>query len=69
MRFSDLDEVGEVLVDKASVFKGLTVVEADERFNVRILVVLRGELTVMPVDDLRIKQNDILIVRGDKLDK
>ena len=69
VRFSDLDEVGEVLVDKASVFKGLTVVEADERFNVRILVVLRGELTVMPVDDLRIKQNDILIVRGDKLDK
>ena len=69
VHFSDLDEVGEVLVDKDSVFKGLTVVEADERFNVRILVVLRGELTVMPVDDLRIKQNDILIVRGDKLDK
>ena len=43
--------------------------EADERFNVRILVILRGELTVMPVDDLRIKQNDILIVRGDKIDK
>ena len=69
VRFSDLDEVGEVLVDKESVFRGLTVVEADERFNVRILVILRGELTVMPVDDLRIKQNDILIVRGDKIDK
>jgi voltage-gated potassium channel len=69
VRFSDLDEVGEVLVDKESVFRGLTVVEADERFNVRILVILRGELTVMPVDDLRIKQNDILIVRSDKIVK
>ena len=69
VRFSDLDEVGEVLVDKESAFRGLTVVEADERFNVRILVILRGELTVMPVDDLRIKQNDILIVRSDKIDK
>ncbi|WP_164173739.1 ion transporter [Ruminococcus flavefaciens] len=69
VRFSDIDEVGEVLVDKESAFSGLTVVEADERFNVRILVILRGELTVMPVDDLRIKQNDILIVRSDKIVK
>ena len=69
VRFSDIDEVEEVLVDRESAFRGLTVVEADERFNVRILVILRGELTVMPVDDLRIKQNDILIVRSDKIVK
>lgn len=69
VRFSDIDEVGEILVDKASVFKEMSVIEASAKFNVRILVILRGELTVMPVDDLHIKQNDILIVRSEKIIK
>ena len=69
VRFSDINEVGEILIDKKSEFKGMRVQEAAEKYNMRILVILRGELTVIPVDDLKMKQNDILIVKSEKLVK
>lgn len=69
VRFSDINEVGEILIDKKSEFKGMRVQEAAEKYNLRILVILRGELTVIPVDDLKMKQNDILIVKSEKLVK
>ncbi|HOA00146.1 ion transporter [Ruminococcus sp.] len=67
VRFSDINEVGEILIDKKSEFKGMRVQDAAEKYNMRILVILRGELTVIPVDDLKMKQNDILIVKSEKL--
>ena len=69
VRFSDLDEIGEILVDKNSEFKNMTVAEYTLKYNIGILVILRGDLTVVPNENMRIKQNDILIVRGDKIDK
>lgn len=69
VRFSDINEVGEILVDKNSEFKGMSVRDIAEKYNMRILVILRGELTVIPVDDLKMKQNDILIVKSEKIVK
>ncbi|HOH87107.1 ion transporter, partial [Ruminococcus sp.] len=46
VRFSDINEVGEILIDKKSEFKGMRVQDAAEKYNMRILVILRGELTV-----------------------
>ncbi|WP_303825087.1 ion transporter [Ruminococcus flavefaciens] len=69
VRFSDIAEIGEVLVDKKSDFKNMTVAESSEKYNISILVILRGELTVVPNENMRIRQNDILIVRSDKIDK
>lgn len=69
VRFSDLDEIGEILVDKSSDFKNMTVAEYTSKYNINILVILRDDLTVVPTENMRIKQNDILIVRGDKIDK
>ncbi|MBQ6213517.1 MAG: TrkA C-terminal domain-containing protein, partial [Ruminococcus sp.] len=66
---SDIAEIGEVLVDKKSDFKNMTVAESSEKYNISILVILRGELTVVPNENMRIRQNDILIVRSDKIDK
>ena len=69
VRFSDINEVGEILIDKNSEFKGMRVREASEKYNMRILVILRGELTVVPMDELKMRQNDILIVKSEKLVK
>ena len=69
VRFSDLDEIGEILVDKSSDFKNMTVAEYTSKYNINILVILRDDLTVVPTENMHIKQNDILIVRGDKIDK
>lgn len=69
VKFPDITEVGEVLVDRSSEFYGMRVREAAEKFNVRILVILRGDITIVPLDEVKIKKNDILIVRSEKLSK
>ena len=69
VKFHDITEVGEILVDRSSVFYGLAVHEASEKFNVKILVILRGDMTIVPLDDVKIKKNDILIVRSEKIVK
>ena len=69
VRFSDINEVGEILIDKNSEFKGMRVREASEKYNMRILVILRGDLTVVPMDELKMRQNDILIVKSEKIVK
>ena len=69
VKFPDITEVGEILVDRDSKFYGRSVREASEEFNVKILVLLRGEITIIPLDDVKIKRNDILIVRSEKIVK
>lgn len=69
VRFPDITEVGEILVSRESEFYGLSVREATEKFCVRILVLLRGDITIVPLDDLKIKKNDILIVRSERIVK
>ena len=69
VRFSDISDVGELLVDEKSPFRGLSVAEANLKYNIRILVLLRGELTIVPNEALKIKKNDIIVVKTDKLVK
>ena len=68
-RFHDITEVGEILVDRKSGFSGMYVADIIEKYNIRILVILRGELTVVPIDNVKIKMNDILIVKSEKIVK
>ena len=69
VRFSDVTDVGEILIDDKSSFKGMTAAEAAAKYNIRILVILRGEMTIVPNDILKLKKNDIIIVKTDKLIK
>ena len=69
VRFSDVNDVGEIFIDEKSNFKGMTVGEVAKNFNVRILVILRGEMTIVPNELLKLKKNDIIIVKTDKLIK
>ena len=47
----------------------MTVQEADESYNIRILLLMRGELSIIPNHTLKIKKNDIVIVKTNKLVK
>ncbi len=67
VRFSDIKEVGEILVDDKSNFKGMTVGDVGSNYNIRILVILRGEMTIVPNELLKLKKNDIIIVKTDKI--
>ena len=67
--YRDVSGIGEILADKESGFIGMSVGEIDRSFGIRVLVVIRGELTIVASDNVRAEEGDILIVESDKLKK
>ncbi|MBP3857437.1 MAG: ion transporter [Ruminiclostridium sp.] len=68
-RFHDIREVGEIMVDENSELLGLPIDEIDAKYGVRVYMIIRGELTLVPNDRIVAEKNDILIVNTDKLVK
>ncbi|MBQ3841774.1 MAG: ion transporter [Ruminiclostridium sp.] len=68
-KYHDIHEVGEILCDRSSGFIGLTSDEINDNYGIRIYMIIRGELTIVPNDRLTIAENDILIVHSEKLMK
>ncbi len=69
VRFRDLTKVGEFMIDENSDLLGLTVEEAEDKYEVKIFVVIREEMAVVASGNVRLQLNDILIVHTDKLVK
>ncbi|MCH5203863.1 MAG: ion transporter [Oscillospiraceae bacterium] len=67
--FNDIKKVGEIYANEENGLAGLTVNEIQQGFNMRIIVLLRGELTVIPSDNTPVLANDILIIVSDQLVK
>ena len=68
-RFHDIREVGEILCNKGSELIGLHTDEISRRYGIRLYLIIRGELTIVPNDSIVTKENDILIVNSEKLVK
>ncbi|MBR1764951.1 MAG: ion transporter [Ruminococcus sp.] len=68
-RFEDVSKIGEIQIDEHSELLGLTVREVQKSFNMTVLLILRGELTVLAAEALRLQSGDIIVVRSDKLEK
>ena len=68
-RFHDIREVGEILCGKDSELLGMNADEIDTKFDVRIYMIIRGELTIVPNDRVTVQENDILIVNSGRLIK
>lgn len=69
VRFSDMNEVGEVLVEKGNKLCGKTVGEISTLYNMRIIVILRAEDMIVPMVDTVIRIKDILVVKSEKIVK
>ena len=69
VRFSDINEVGEVLIEKDNELRGRTVGDIALMYNMRIIVILRGEVTIVPMTDTVVRTNDILVVKSEKIVK
>lgn len=67
--FPDIRKVGEIYADEENGLAGKIVQEIQQDFNMKIIVLLRGDLTVIPSDDTAVLEKDILIVVSDKLIK
>lgn len=68
-KFHDIHEVGEILCERESGLCGLTADEIMLKFGIRIYMIIRGELTIVPNDRLTINEGDILIVNSEKIMK
>ena len=68
-RFDDLSEIGEILITEEHELCGLPVREIQENYGLQILLMMRGELTVLPRPELTVQPKDLLIVRSEKLVK
>lgn len=68
-RHYDIKEIGEIAVGKKSPLRDLTAGEIRQGHDMDILLILRGDLTVMASENTRIQTGDILVVRSDKLVK
>ncbi|MBR4628634.1 MAG: ion transporter [Ruminococcus sp.] len=68
-KLTDITEVGEVLVEPGSSLSGRTIAELEEELEIRILMILRGELPVIPLSTIEVEENDILILKSERLVK
>ena len=68
-KFHDMREVGEVFCDKHCELNGLTVGDISKNYEISIYMIIRGELSVIPTENIKIIENDILIVNSDKIIK
>ena len=58
---ADIQEIAEVFVDKR--YAGKTIEEMEEEQNIKIFLVLRDDLSVLPQKNMVLKLNDIMIIR------
>ena len=61
MKDADIQEIAEVFVYKR--YAGKTIEEMEEEQNIKIFLVLRDDLSVLPQKNMVLKLNDIVIIR------
>ncbi|MBR6873108.1 MAG: ion transporter [Ruminococcus sp.] len=67
--YRDVSHIGEVLADGESGFIGLTVGDINHGYGMRVLVLIRGELTIVAAENVTVADGDILVVETDRLKK
>ncbi|MBR6101698.1 MAG: ion transporter [Ruminococcus sp.] len=69
VHYPDVSHIGELVADEASGFIGKTVGELTDTHSFRVLVLLRGELTVIAMENTHICEGDILVVETERIKK
>lgn len=66
---SDVESIGEVLVTKGHLYEGLYINELWDKYSVRVMVILRGQLTLLATPTVQVEEGDILVLQSDRLQK
>ncbi len=67
--FTDIKEIGEIIADEENGLSGITVGQASADFDLHIFVILRGELTVVATEGIKIQTGDVLVAGSKKIVK
>ena len=63
IREMDIHEIAEIFVDAGHV--GKTIEEIETQEQVKIFLILRDDLSILPQKDTLLQLNDIIVVRGE----
>lgn len=66
-KLCDIDEIGEILVDAESGLCDKNVREISDEQDIAVLVVIRDNMTVVATGELAVRENDVLVVRSDRI--
>lgn len=65
----DIDKIGEILITAGHEYAGKRVFELKEKYGNTLYMVIRDELTLLPTDNLILKENDIAVIGSERLIK
>ena len=65
----DIDKIGEILITAGHEYAGKRVLELKEKYGCTLYMVIRDELTLLPTDNLILKENDIAVIGSERLVK
>lgn len=60
----DLNSIGEVLITKGHEYEGLTPYEIRKNYNMKVYLILRDNLTIIPTDDVILLCEDIIFIHS-----
>lgn len=69
VKFNDISAIGEISVTSESGLTGLSSSEIMSNFGMNVILIIRGNLTLVPNDTIAAEEGDILVVKSDKLIK
>ena len=68
-KYRDVSNIGEILADDDSGFPGQKVADINRSYGMRVLVLIRGELTIVAAENVTVNSGDILVVETERIKK
>ncbi len=69
VQLHDISKVGEIFVDSQSRFRGRRVSELKSEYDLQIFIILRDGLTIIPTDNVEIREKDIIFINSERVKK
>ena len=68
-KLRDVAEIGEIVITGDHEYLGQRIGDIIQKYGITALLVLRGELSLFPTENLVLQKNDILVLRSDRIEK
>lgn len=66
-KLKDVNEIGEIVITSDHEMLGKRVSQVSDKLDIEILLVLRGELSLFPTDNLVLQKNDIVVLKSGRV--
>ncbi len=63
----DIEKFGEIQIKEESELLGLSIKELNDIYGIKVLIIYRDGLSILPADNICTKENDILFISSDKI--